>query len=328
MQPFGFSWANSVEEATSNISAHEGTRFLGGGTNLVDLMKLHIEQPQHLIDINGLDLKKIERSSSGGLRIGALVPNSDLAYDDTVRSQYPVLSQAILSGASPQLRNRATTGGNLMQRTRCPYFYDTAYKCNKRQPGSGCDAINGYNRSHAILGTSDNCIATHPSDMCVALVALDAQVQVRSANHERTIPIRDFHLLPGNTPEKETALAHDELITHIILSPALQNTRSCYLKIRDRSSYEFALASAAVLLSIQNGYITKAAIALGGIGTKPWRSTEAEKILEGSKPGRKLYEAVAEAALKDAKEYKHNAFKTELAKRTLVSALTTAEGTI
>jgi xanthine dehydrogenase YagS FAD-binding subunit len=325
MQPFTLIHADSPGTAIGAIS--QGGKYLAGGTNLVDLMKMNVETPSLLVNIDSLDLHKIESLPDGGVRIGALVPNSDLAYDDSIQKRYPVLSQALLSGASPQLRNRATTGGNILQRTRCPYFFDIHMACNKREPGSGCAAINGYNRSHAILGTSDKCIATHPSDMCVAMAALDARIRVQGPDGERIIPFTEFHLLPGQTPEKETVLKPGELITSVDLPAMTPTTRSHYLKVRDRASYEFALASAAVVLDLHHGNIRSGRIALGGVGAKPWRATKAEGLLKG-RPSEKLFQAVADAALEDARSYKFNAFKTELARRTLIRALTTTGGRV
>ena len=302
------------------------SKFIAGGTNMLDLMKLNIETPKQLVDINKLSLYKIEILTNGGVRIGALVKNSDLSYDPHIIKNFPVLSEALLSGASPQLRNMASVGGNLMQRTRCPYFYNTDFACNKRLPGSGCGAISGYNRMNAVLGTSDKCIATHPSDMCVAMAALEAIIHVQGTKGIRTIPFADFHLLPGQTPNIEHNLKPDELITHIEIPPLAFAARSHYLKVRDRASYEFALTSAAVALDIQNGTIKNARVALGGVGTKPWRSIEAEKTLIGAPANKQTYRAAAEAALAAARPNKDNAFKVELAKRTLVRALTTVEG--
>ena len=293
---------------------------------MLDLMKLNIETPKQVVDINKLSLYKIEELPNGGIRIGALVKNSDLAYNPAVAKNYPLLSEAILSGASPQLRNMATTGGNLMQRTRCPYFYSTDFACNKREPGSGCAAITGYNRMNAVLGTSDKCIATHPSDMCVAMAALGAIIHVQGSKGVRSIPFADFHLLPGHTPQFEHNLKPDELITHVEIPYLSFATKSHYLKVRDRASYEFALTSAAVALDIQNGMIKGARVALGGVGTKPWRSTEAEQALVGSPANDASYKKAAEAAMANAKPNKDNAYKIELAKRTLVRALTTVGG--
>jgi xanthine dehydrogenase YagS FAD-binding subunit len=321
MYPFTVYKPKNNKEAVNAIATNDASKFIGGGTNLIDLMKMNIERPGRLIDINSLDLKKIEALPSGNIRIGALVSNSNLAYDDNILKRYPLLSKAILSGASPQLRNMATTGGNLLQRTRCYYFYDTSSPCNKRQPGSGCSAVNGYNRIHAILGTSEQCIATHPSDMCVALTALNAIIHVQGVSGERSIAFTDFHTLPGNTPHQENTLQHGELITYIEIPDLPFASNSTYLKVRDRRSYEFALASAAVALDINGGTITNARIALGGVGTKPWRAMEAEQSLKGKKPGTAAYTTAADIALKDAKTRKFNAFKPELAKRTIIRAL-------
>jgi xanthine dehydrogenase YagS FAD-binding subunit len=325
MEPFKLIRVQDNRTAIHSAGVNR-SKFIAGGTNMLDLMKLNIETPQQVIDINKLSLYKIEELANGGIRIGALAKNSDLSYHPYVIKNFPVLSEALLSGASPQLRNMASVGGNLMQRTRCPYFYNTDFACNKRVPGSGCAAISGYNRMNAVLGTSDKCIATHPSDMCVALAALGAIIHVQGAKGTRTIPFADFHLLPGQTPQLEHNLKQDELITHIEI-PALQfSTRSHYLKVRDRASYEFALTSAAVALDIQNGIIKAARIALGGVGTKPWRSLEAEKALIGAPANEGTYKRAADMALTTAKPYKDNAFKIELAKRTLVRALKTVEG--
>ena len=325
MEPFKmFKAADAAGAITGVISAQ--SKFIAGGTNLIDLMKLNIETPARLVDINHLAIGKIESLANGSVRIGALVKNSDLAYHPVIKKSYPVLSQALLSGASAQLRNMATVGGNIMQRTRCPYFYNTEFPCNKRVPGSGCPAINGYNRNNAILGTSDYCIATHPSDMCVAMIALDAIVNVQGQKGGRSIPFADFHLLPGKTPHIEHALKPDELITSVDLPANPFASRSLYLKVRDRASYEFALTSAAVLIDVQNGRITNSRIAFGGVGTKPWRSTLAEKVLNGALANEQTYRTASEAALSQAKAYKHNGFKIELAKRTLVKALITVGG--
>jgi xanthine dehydrogenase YagS FAD-binding subunit len=321
MHPFTFSKAKDEQEAIAAAGSNANTKFIGGGTNLLDLMKMNIEKPEQLVDITHLDLKKIEASGRGNIRIGALVKNSDLAYDATIGKHYPLLSKAILAGASPQLRNMATTGGNLLQRTRCNYFYDIAMPCNKRQPGSGCSAIKGYNRMHAVLGTSEQCIATHPSDMCVALSALDAVIHVHGKDGERIIPFADFHTLPGSTPEKENTLQQGELITSVEIPSLPFAGNSTYVKVRDRSSYEFALTSAAVAMEIKNGIIKSARIALGGVGTKPWRAKEAEQLLTGKTASTASYQMAADTAMKDAKGYAFNAFKIELAKRTIISAL-------
>src|SRR4030081_1556328 len=270
--------AAAVATASQAKTAQQGAdvRFIAGGTTLIDLMKLNVETPARLLDVNRLPLDKIEVATDGGLNIGATVRNSDLAHHPVVQRDYAVLSQAILSGASAQLRNMATTAGNLLQRTRCMYFRDTAMPCNKREPGTGCAAITGSNRMLAILGTSDHCIATNPSDMCVAMAALEATIHVQGPKGSREIAFGDFHLLPGNTPQRETVLEPGHLITHVTLPPPIAGSKQFYLKLRDRASYEFALASAAVVLAITSGKITRARIALGGVGTKPWRSTEAE----------------------------------------------------
>jgi xanthine dehydrogenase YagS FAD-binding subunit len=325
MEPFKFIRALDNNGAVLSASA-TGAKFIAGGTNMVDLMKLNIEKPRQVVDINRLKLEQIETLPNGTIRIGALVKNSDLAYHPTIIKNYPVLSEALLSGASPQLRNMATVGGNLLQRTRCPYFYDTTFACNKRNPGTGCAAINGYNRNNAVLGTSNKCIATHASDMCVALAALGAIIHVQGEHGTRTIPFNDFHLLPGETPHIETTLKHGELITSVEIPTLPFGIRSHYLKVRDRASYEFALASVGVALDIQGDRIQSARVALGGVGTKPWRSLVAEKVLMGALNNDQSYRTAAEAALSAAKGYEHNSFKIELAKRILVRALTTVGG--
>jgi xanthine dehydrogenase YagS FAD-binding subunit len=318
----------AIATASKATTAQQGAeiRFIGGGTTLIDLMKLNVEQPQTLIDINRLPLDKVEALPDGGLTIGAVVRNSDLAYHPVVRKNYAVLSEALLSGASPQLRNMATTAGNLLQRTRCMYFRDTAMPCNKREPGSGCAAITGVNRSLAILGTSEHCIATNPSDMNVAMAVLEATIHVSGPKGQRSIPIADFYLLPGSTPERETVLEPGDLITHVTLPPPAPGSRSLYLKLRDRASYEFALASAAVVITIANGKITRARVGLGGVGTKPWRSTEAESELANQPATKPVFQKAAEAALSAAKPQSQNGFKVELAKRCLVHALTLVTG--
>jgi xanthine dehydrogenase YagS FAD-binding subunit len=298
------------------------TRFIAGGTTLVDLMKLNVEAPSKLIDITHLGLDKIETTPNGGLRIGALVRNADLANHPFVKSHYAVLSEAILQGASAQLRNRATTGGNLLQRTRCSYFRDEAYACNKRVPGSGCPAIEGHHRNMAILGTSESCIANNASDMNVAMMALDAFIEVHNGNNSRTIPITEFYKLPGNTPHIETVLAPGDLITQVHIEPPPAGAHSTYLKLRDRASYEFALASAAVICQMNGDKIAYLRVAMGGIGSVPWRANVVEKMLQGTRADHKQFEAAADALLKDAKPLKENAFKVELAKRCLVHSLT------
>ncbi len=318
----------AVAAAASAQTAQQGAdvRFVAGGTTLVDLMKLGVERPTRLIDINRLPLAAIEATPDGGLRIGATARNADLAHHATVRRDYPVLSQALLAGASAQLRNMATTAGNLLQRTRCMYFRDTTMACNKRVPGSGCDAIGGANRTLAILGTSPSCIATNPSDMCVALAALEATIHVRGPNGERDVPIGDFHLPPGDTPHRETVLESGDLVTHVTLPPPRKDSRQVYLKLRDRLSYEFALASAAVVVELDGGTIGRARVALGGVGTKPWRAPEAEAVLVGQKAELAVFRKGAEAALQGAKPQSENGFKVELAKRCLAHALATATG--
>jgi xanthine dehydrogenase YagS FAD-binding subunit len=315
--------AQAIATAGKAKTAQQGAeiRFIGGGTTLIDLMKLNVEQPQTLIDINRLPLDKIEALPDGGLTIGAVARNSDLAYHPLVRKNYAVLSEAILSGASAQLRNMATTAGNLLQRTRCMYFRATDMPCNKREPGTGCAAIGGANRSLAILGTSEHCIATNPSDMNVAMAALEATIHVRGSKGERSIPIADFHVLPGNTPHRETVLEPGDLITHVTLPAPAPGSRSLYLKLRDRASYEFALASAAVVVTVTNGKVARARIALGGVGTKPWRSTEAESELIGQAATEDVFRKAADAALRGAKPQSENGFKVELAKRCLAHAL-------
>lgn len=322
MQAFQYSHAKSID-----VAVDAKGKFIAGGTTLVDLMKLNVEKPAVLVDINGLPLDRIESTPDGGLKIGALVRNSDLAWNADVKQRYPVLSEALLSGASPQLRNMATTGGNLLQRTRCYYFRDTNYKCNKREPGSGCAAIDGPHRIHAVLGTSEHCIATHPSDMAVAMMALEATVHIRGSKGERSIALNDFYLVPSATPDKENVLEPGELITYVTLPALPQGTRSHYLKLRDRASYEFALASAAVVMQVSGGKIQHARVAMGGVGTKPWRSKEAEQVLQGREASEHTYRAAAEAALKPAKPLRDNAFKVELAKRAIVRALQVATQT-
>jgi xanthine dehydrogenase YagS FAD-binding subunit len=313
----------AIAAASKANSAQQGAniRFVAGGTTLVDLMKLNVERPARVIDINHLPLDKIEVLPGGILKIGATVRNNALAYHPIVQRDYPVLSQAILNGASAQLRNMATTGGNLLQRTRCMYFRDTATPCNKREPGTGCSAIGGANRTLAILGTSDQCIATNPSDMNVAMTALEATIHVRGVKGERSIRIEDFFLLPGSTPQRETVLEPGDLITHVTLPAPAPGSRSYYLKLRDRASYEFALASAAVVVTVENGTVTRSRVALGGVGTRPWRSTAAETALTGQSATEAAFRQAADAALRDAKPQSENGFKVELAKRCLVYAL-------
>ncbi len=320
MEPFTYVRADDRDAAIKQVGADPRARFLAGGTNLVDYMKLHVETPDRLVDINHLPLGRIDVSDAG-VRVGAMVRNSDLAYHDVIRRRYPVLSEALLSGATPQVRNMATVGGNLLQRTRCPYFRDTAWACNKREPGSGCSALDGYNRMHAVLGTSDRCIATHPSDMCVALAALDAVVHLHGPEGERRVAVTDFHVAYGDDPAKESVLRHGELITAVELPSTPFSARSHYLKVRDRASFEFALASVAAALEVKDGTITAARLALGGVATKPWRAAEAERVLVGAKLGAQAYAAAARAALHGAKPRRYNAFKIELARRAVVRAL-------
>ena len=324
MSPFTYTRADDPNAAVSGIAANAKARFLGGGTNLIDLMKMGVEAPTQLIDINRLPLTQIE-DLNGGVRIGGLARNAEAAEHPLIVQRYPVLSQAILAGASAQLRNMATTGGNLLQRTRCYYFYDPAFPmCNKRNPGSGCGALNGFNRIHAIFGQSEQCIATNPSDMSVALAALEAVVRVQSAKGERQIAIGDFHRLPGTTPNVDTNLQADELITAVDLPAMPFAVRSSYLKMRDRASYAFALVSVAAVLDLTpDRKINGARIALGGVAHKPWRATQAEQQLVGKTADENAFRAAAETALNGAKAYKHNAFKIELAKRSIVRALTT-----
>jgi xanthine dehydrogenase YagS FAD-binding subunit len=326
MKNFAYSRAETVEGAVSLLSMQTNSKFLGGGTNLVDLMRENIERPDALIDVTRLSPNRmtdggIEELPGGGLSIRAAVRNSAVANHRLVRERYPVLSQAILFGASGQIRNMATTGGNLMQRTRCYYFYDQAARCNKRTPGAGCDAIGGFNRMHAILGASDSCIATHPSDMCVALAALDATVHVQGAAGQRVIPMNDFHRLPGTTPHVETNLGPDELITAIHLPPLGFAKHSRYRKVRDRASYAFALVSVAAALETEDGAIRNVRLALGGVAHKPWRAYKAEKSMTGAKAIRETFEGAAEAELSGARGYGHNDFKIELAKRTITGVL-------
>jgi xanthine dehydrogenase YagS FAD-binding subunit len=324
MNPFTYIALTHGGQPFDGAVAHANSAMIAGGTNLLDNMKLGVMTPELLIDINALPLDKIEARPDGGLRLGAMSRNTDVAYHETVVRNYPVLSQAILSGASAQLRNMASTGGNLMQRTRCYYYRDTTYPCNQREPGSGCSAIDGFNRIHAVLGTSEKCIATHPSDMCVALAALDATVRVRgAAGNERSIPFTDFHVSYGDDPARQTLLAQNELITAVDLPAIAFAKRSHYLKVRDRASYEFALASAAVILDLDGGTIKSARVALGGVATKPWRAREAEKVLTGAKANDDTFAKAADAELAAAKPQKFNAFKIELCKRTMVRALQT-----
>ncbi len=324
MNNFQYSRATDVADALKQIAADTSAKFIAGGTNLVDLMKYEVEHPTRLIDISRLPLTKVEETSDGGLRIGALVPNSDLAWHPLVAQRYPMLSSAILAGASAQLRNMASTGGNLVQRTRCFYFYDVTTPCNKREPGTGCSAKDGINRINAILGTSDACIATHPSDMCVALVALDAKVHVAGPNGERTIAMADFHRLPGDTPQRDTNLDPKEIITAVELPAKGFNTNYTYLKIRDRLSYAFALVSVAAALEMDGGTIREARLALGGVAHKPWRNPDAEAALKGQPANADTFARAAGIVLRGAKGFGHNTFKIDLARRTIIRGLTQA----
>jgi xanthine dehydrogenase YagS FAD-binding subunit len=321
---FQYARARDIADAVRQISGEPSAKFIAGGTNLIDLMKQDVERPSRLIDISRLPLKSVEETTGGRLRIGSLVPNSDLAYHPLIAQRYPMLASAILAGASAQLRNMASTGGNLLQRTRCAYFYDTATPCNKREPGSGCSAITGLNRGHAILGTSEACIATHPSDMCVALVALDAKVLVAGPAGERAIAFADFHRLPGKTPERDTNLEPNEIVTAVELPARGFATNYTYLKIRDRLSYAFALVSVAAALELDGSTIKEARLALGGVAHKPWRDPAAEAALRGQAGNPAVFAQAADVLLRDARGYGHNSFKIDLARRAIVRALTQA----
>ncbi|MDE1164425.1 MAG: xanthine dehydrogenase family protein subunit M [Pseudomonas sp.] len=322
MRTFDYARAQSPAQAVGSHGAPGQPAYLAGGTTLLDLVKLDVMQPDRLVDINHLALKQVEPLADGRVRIGALVSNTDLARHPLIRQHYAVLSQAILAGASTQLRNKATTGGNIMQRVRCNYFRDGVSPCNKRQPGSGCAAIGGHNRSvHAVLGTSEHCIATHPSDMCVAMLAIGAQVTVQGPQGIGEIPFADFHLLPGNTPWLEHALKPHELITHVTLDAPLANSRSAYLKLRDRDSYQFALASSAVIVVMDGQRVKDARVAMGGVGTKPWRALEAERALIGQQAGIELFTQAGERAMQGARAYEHNAFKIPLGQQVVTRNL-------
>jgi len=317
MKAFTYERPNSPEAAAAAAAAKPGARFIAGGTNLLDLMKLQVETPAHLIDINRLGLDKTEAMSDGGVRIGAMVRNADLAADPRIRKDYAVLARALLSGASGQLRNKATTGGNLLQRTRCYYFYDTSKPCNKRTPGTGCAAIQGYNRLHAVVGTSEQCIATHPSDMAVAMRVLDAKIETISPNGgKRVIPIADFHQLPGSTPNIETSLQLGEMITAVTLPPPLPGTH-IYRKVRDRASYAFAMVSVAAIIDRSGSNIRSAKLAFGGLAHKPWRVAEAETALAGTAASEASANAAADRVLQGARGFGHNDFKIPLVRRTL-----------
>ncbi len=322
MNNFEYVRAEGLDGATRFVAGHTSAKFIGGGTNLVDLMKYNVEKPTALVDLNRLAMREVAELPNGGLRLGALVTNSDVAYHPLVSARYPLLSRAILAGASAQLRNKATTGGNLLQRTRCVYFYDTAMPCNKREPGTGCPAKEGINRILAILGTSVSCIATHPSDMCVALAALGATVQVAGTQGNRSIPFAEFHRLPGDQPELDTTLAADEIVTAVDLPAVGFAGHSAYIKVRDRQSYAFALVSVAAGLEIGDGIIIKAGVALGGVAHKPWRNVELEQSLLIGKPAnRDTYHAFQLALLSGAQGYGENDFKLKLAPVVVVRAL-------
>jgi xanthine dehydrogenase YagS FAD-binding subunit len=321
---FHYARANDVADAVRQIVADPSSKFIAGGTNLLDLMKEDVERPSRLIDISRLPLRSVEETADGGLQIGALMPNSDLAYHPLIAQRYPMLASAILAGASAQLRNMASTGGNLLQRTRCYYFYDTATPCNKRSPGSGCSAIVGLNRMHAILGMSEACIATHPSDMCVALAALDATVHVAGPAGGRAIAFADFHRLPDNTPQRDTNLRPNELVTAVELPARGFAANYTYLKIRDRLSYAFALVSVAAALELDGDTIKEARLALGGVAHKPWRDPSAEAVMLGQNANVATFAGAADLLLRDSKGFERNAFKIDLARRAIVRALTQA----
>jgi xanthine dehydrogenase YagS FAD-binding subunit len=321
MNRFTYAMTDNISAAIREISAGRGTKFIAGGTNLLDLMKENVARPTRLVNVTGLPLSRIERLENGGLKIGALMTNSALAYHPEVQRRYPVLSKAILFGASAQLRNMATTGGNLLQRTRCCYFYDLATPCNKRDPGAGCSAIEGFNRMHAILGASESCIAVHPSDMCVALAALEAIVHVTGKNGERAIPFAEFHRLPADTAQIDTNLGADELITGVELPAKGFAEHYTYLKIRDRASYAFALVSVAATLEMKGNEITEARLALGGVAHKPWRNREVEALLIGKAATKENFQSAAAAMVRDARGFRFNRFKIELARRAIIRAL-------
>ena len=324
MRPFKYVRSDDPTAAANAVAANPTAKFLAGGTNILDLMKEDVERPTQLVDVTRLQLKEIKPllSASGGVSIGALATNTETANNPLVRNNYPLLTQAIVAGASAQLRNMATNGGNMLQRTRCQYFYDTAMPCNKREPGSGCGALQGLNRYHAILGWSDKCVATYPGDMANALYALDAVLRVRGANgRERTIPINEFHRLPGDTPQRDTNLEHGELIVAIELPKSNFAKHAYYLKVRDRASYAFALVAVAAALDVDDGTIRQARLVIGGVAHKPWRSGEAEALLSGATVSEANFRRAADVALKDAKPLAHNAYKVELGKRAIVRAL-------
>jgi xanthine dehydrogenase YagS FAD-binding subunit len=323
MNRFDYVRPTTVDEALRAVASGSNARFIAGGTNLVDLMKYNVERPGRIVDITRLPLDEIVQHD-GGLRLGALVPNATVAYDPLVNERYPLLASALLAGASPQLRNAATTGGNLLQRTRCYYFYDEGTPCNKREPGSGCPAMTGVNRIHAILGASDTCIATHPSDMCVALAALDATVQVEGPNGRRAIPFGEFHRLPGDEPQRDTTLRHGEIVLSVDLPDEDFSKHYTYLKLRDRLSYAFALVSVAAALEMDGDTIRTARLALGGVAHRPWRNAEAESRLQGKPATEQTFREAADVILAEARPYSHNAFKVELARRAIVRGLSQA----
>ena len=321
MKPFSYMRAQDLGGAVAALAEAPNAAFLAGGTNLVDLMKLGVMEPEVLVDVRRLTSDSIEELPDGGVRIGAAVTNSDLAADRTIRSRYPALSQALLAGASGQLRNLATTGGNLLQRTRCVYFYDTTTPCNKREPGSGCSAIEGHNKNHAILGASEHCVATHPSDMAVAMAALDAFVNVHGPDGERRVPIEELHRLPGDEPQRDTTLEHGELITAVDLPPLDFASNSKYRKVRERASYAFALVSVAAALAVQDGVVRDVRLALGEVAQKPWRATKAEEALRGELANEANFRAAADIELEDAEPLRDNAFKVPLARNVITRTL-------
>ncbi|KOG48219.1 FAD binding domain-containing protein [Streptomyces decoyicus] len=321
MKPFGYVQVASVEEALRAVAGQPGARFLGGGTNLVDLMKLGVESPELLVDVTRLPLDRVEELPDGGLRIGAMVRNSDLAAAVPVRDRYPVVSQALLAGASGQLRNTATTGGNLLQRTRCLYFQDTAKPCNKRAPGTGCPAREGAHRDLAVLGHSEHCVATQPSDLAVALAAVDATVHLRGPDGERSVPVTDFHRLPGDRPDQDTVIRPGELLTALTLPPAAPGARSRYRKARDRASYAFALVSVAAVLEVRDGVVQRAALAFGGLAHRPWRARAAEEVLHGAPATEDTFARAADAELAAARPLRDNGFKVPLARSLAVGVL-------
>jgi xanthine dehydrogenase YagS FAD-binding subunit len=326
MKPYRYERAEDISGAISALADEPEGAFLGGGTNIVDLMKLGVSTPDVLVDVRRLTSDDIEETEDGGVRIGAAVPNSDLAADPTIRTRYPALSEALLSGASGQLRNMATTGGNFLQRTRCVYFQDTTTPCNKREPGSGCSALDGYNKNHAILGSSEHCVATHPSDMAVAMAALDAFVVTHGPNGERRIPIEELHRLPGDEPERDTILEHGELITAVELPPMGFSSNSKYRKVRERASYAFALVSVAAAMDVEDGVVRDVRVALGGVAHKPWRATKVEEALRGEPVSEENFRAAAEIELSEAEPLSENSYKVPLARNVMVRTLSDLSG--